>query len=403
MNIWLIEPHDPLIFRDGRPFGPTPGIIATSLPFPFPATIAGGVRSHAGKATDGVFTVEDDRLKKLKELSLRGPLLVEFSDEPGQEQHVRWLVPAPADAVLFENKEKQCERVRLSPLSIPTTALTDLEDGLWPVGPFIARFDKPMKTPPGYWYWEEFLVWLRNDDLSSRIVDPSRLGHSGPQREQRVHVGIDSERRTGRDGALFGTSGLEFAIKHNGQMRRLGLAVSVDDTKGFNLLPGLGHLGGEKRIVSWHQSTQPWPECPKALIASILKHKRCRIILLTPTFFAQGYKPEEKFLAKNCSVHITLRSIAIQRPQIISGWDMANTCCKPTVRLAPAGTVLFLELNKDDKDEDIEEWIKQVWMQNLCENEQNENKQMEYDGFGLSVLGTWSSDNGSIATERKEQ
>ena len=38
MTIWLVEPRDPLIVREGRPFGPDPGAWATSLPFPFPST-----------------------------------------------------------------------------------------------------------------------------------------------------------------------------------------------------------------------------------------------------------------------------------------------------------------------------------------------------------------------------
>ncbi len=31
MEIWLIEPHDPLIVRDGKPFGPNSGARASTL------------------------------------------------------------------------------------------------------------------------------------------------------------------------------------------------------------------------------------------------------------------------------------------------------------------------------------------------------------------------------------
>ncbi|HZQ09120.1 MAG TPA: type III-B CRISPR module-associated Cmr3 family protein, partial [Anaerolineae bacterium] len=55
MSVWLIEPRDPLIFRDGRPFNPTPGARAISLPFPYPSTLAGAVRTRVGQNENGVF------------------------------------------------------------------------------------------------------------------------------------------------------------------------------------------------------------------------------------------------------------------------------------------------------------------------------------------------------------
>jgi CRISPR-associated protein Cmr3 len=48
MTVWIMEPHDPLLVRDGRPFGSNPGARARSLLFPFPSTIAGGMRTRAG-------------------------------------------------------------------------------------------------------------------------------------------------------------------------------------------------------------------------------------------------------------------------------------------------------------------------------------------------------------------
>src|SRR5579859_5849957 len=109
MNIWIIAPHDPLIFRDAKPFGPTPGVRATSLPFPFPSTIAGGARSQAGMNEDGIFRYanKDDKdnkeaLANLKKLQIRGPLLVEL--KKGTELEIEsWFFPAPLDALLFKH------------------------------------------------------------------------------------------------------------------------------------------------------------------------------------------------------------------------------------------------------------------------------------------------------------
>jgi CRISPR-associated protein Cmr3 len=64
-QVWLIDPHDPLIFREGKPFGPTPGAQARSLPFPFPSTTTGGVRTQVG-SENGLFTMtSDEQLARL--------------------------------------------------------------------------------------------------------------------------------------------------------------------------------------------------------------------------------------------------------------------------------------------------------------------------------------------------
>src|SRR5690242_21691288 len=98
MSIWIIEPHDPLIFRDGKPFGPTPGARAKSLAFPFPSTIAGSVRTQAGLDENGIFRfvekdLHKDELAALKGWAVRGPFLVQLNAEGEIEE---WLLPAPA-------------------------------------------------------------------------------------------------------------------------------------------------------------------------------------------------------------------------------------------------------------------------------------------------------------------
>src|SRR5450432_1404442 len=106
MTIWLVEPRDPLIAREGRPFGPDAGAAATSLPFPFPSTLAGGVRSRSAIDENGAFQYErddTDHLNQLKKIRIRGPLLVQLVNDtndlaPGEDA---WLVPMPNDAQLF--------------------------------------------------------------------------------------------------------------------------------------------------------------------------------------------------------------------------------------------------------------------------------------------------------------
>src|SRR5258706_11793871 len=109
MTIWIIEPRDPLIVRDGRPFGPDPGARASSLPFPFPSTTAGGARSRAALDDNGFFKFANsqnqpevqNQLNRLKQLHVRGPLLVQLTADGHDIPLNQWLVPAPRDALLF--------------------------------------------------------------------------------------------------------------------------------------------------------------------------------------------------------------------------------------------------------------------------------------------------------------
>ena len=90
----------------------------------------------------------------------------------------------------------------------------------------------------------------------------------------------------------------------------------------------------------------------------------------------------------------TLQAIKIDRPQVVSGWDMDKNGARATVRLAPAGTVLFLSLNETSR-ENIEAWIAKIWMQCVSDD-----AQYCRDGFGLAALGTWNRDQSDVKEER---
>ncbi len=392
MTLWIIEPHDPLIVRDGRPFSVTPGAQAVSLSFPFPSTTTGGVRTRAGLKED-IFDIA--MTQEVKKIKVRGPLLVELSPN-NDSASIKWLVAAPADALLFEPdpEKKRSVLQQLVPLLCYEGAVTDF-DGKQPhlVGLSVADARKPSKEVPHYWYWEEFEQWLLDPAKLQQQADLLvRLGHNGPSREHRMHVSIELDQRVAKEEALFGTSGLEFTITEKqklGKSRRLALAVAVDENKASGLKEGIAGFGGERRMVSWRKSNDKLPTCPQKVVDAIIHDKACRIILLTPAYFAQGYQPTW-LMKQQHSVTPQLAAITIQRPQIVSGWDLEKRGPKPTRRLAPAGTVIFLNL-KGNEDAAIRDWINNMWMQCVSDDDPNgRSTQSRDDGFGLAVLGTWS-------------
>lgn len=394
MTIWIIEPHDPLIVRDGKPFGPNPGALANSLPFPFPSTTTGGVRTRAGLDDNGVF--DRGKIEIVKQITVRGPLLVEYDISEGALQ---WMAPAPHDALLLPGSPDASgakdaagakpKIKQLEPLNLPIDAMTNLDPALQPVGmpnPDKQDKDKPLQNPPRFWYWEHFETWLLHPDHLTEIT-LSKLGHHGPQRERRIHVSIDYEKLTGKDGALFGTSGLEFSSGKPGKLssaKQLALAVSVDSEVGERMQEDLAGFAGERRIVSWRKSSSdfPTPTCPSELVEEIHKHKACRLILMTPAYFSNGYTPAGSDVTRK-GVTPRLTGIAVKRPEVVSGWDLDIRKPKPSRRLAPAGTVLFLKFDESDDANAIRAWIDDTWMKCVGDSAACN------DGFGLAVLGAW--------------
>ena len=127
MAVWIIEPRDPLIFRSGKPFEALPGARANSLPFPYPSTITGAIRTREGLNDSGVFQTKE--ISRVKAIAVQGPFLVELNDS-GDIEH--WLLPAPGDAVLLKqrNSNEKALLKRLIPIKMLPGAATNLPEDL---------------------------------------------------------------------------------------------------------------------------------------------------------------------------------------------------------------------------------------------------------------------------------
>lgn len=405
-KVWIIEPRDPFIARDGKPFGV--GVSAATLPFPFPSTTTGGVRTRAGLA-GGNFVDSNGHPNKsliasVKEIMASGALLVELN---AQDEIEDWLMPAPADALLLEHSgdPRKARVKRLVPLDVGE-GITNLDQhphlssNLMPVG--LAQFDphKPFDKAPNFWRWCDFRKWLLEPDNLPLALNPRYLGHNGATTQTRTHVGLNPETWTAQEGQLFQTRGLEFTHCENqkfGASRRLAMAVSVGDQPlAQKIGEGLAPLGGERRAVAWRESKKQLPNnCLSAIQAQVAKDRACRVVFLTPAFFAQGSLPTW-LLSERYGVNPELVGIANGRARVISGWDFAmigpkhrGGLPKPTRRLMPAGSVLFLKLNAKT-DADIEAWVEQIWM-NCASDDAPDGASDQYrrDGFGLAAIGVW--------------
>lgn len=423
MRTLIIEPHDSFIARDGRPFDPVPGARSQSLPFPFPSTTTGGVRTRAGLDADGVFDTAKANIERVKTLSVRGPLLVELDRRGGVR---RWLAHAPADALLLETEDRdplKASARRLLTQQPPAGALTEMPGGLLPLylpKDVRGRYDKrkPHGSAPRFWYWESLEAWLRGEGLAEVVL--SELGHAGPPQDERTHVNIRPETQTHEEGQLFQTRGREFtrlALRiEDGTAQldtaaRLALAVATDAD---GIHEGVAPLGGERRLVTWRKfravaqgaedKTGAFDllssECPAMEIADrIVADGACRVLLLTPAHFDAGWRPS--WLIEGCAgvkeveggaqageLTVELKAAAVGRAQVVSGWDFEYPQGpKPTRRLVSAGSVFFVRLRGEEAA--IRSWIKAVWMRCVSDGGQDRG-----DGFGLAALGVWPEGRG---------
>lgn len=396
MPAWFIEPRDPLIVRDGRPFGADPGARSRSLSFPAPSTTTGGFRGRSGLGDGGAF--DRTRIDDVLKIAVRGPLLTALSADGA---FVEWLPPAPADALLINYQASTAEwaAARQSKRIPPDARLVQLLPINKPDGADHSPFDvdrllligsrqivaqKPLSRPPRFWHWATFESWLSNP--AEELCVAAELGITGPANESRSHVGIDPTTQTAEEGRLFQTNGLEFTAPDR---RRLALVVTSEAPLPKFTRGGFAPLGGERRLVAWRPDAPEFPDCPQQIRDQIRKQRACRVLLLTPAHFTNGYRPDW-LLDTRGGIASTLRAALVVRPQVISGWEMrANNGKgepKATRRLAPAGSVYFVKLPDRDaaSDGEIDAWIDATWMQNISDGAQE-----RLDGFGLAALGNW--------------
>lgn len=386
MSVWLIEPLDPLIARDGRPAAV--GQFHT-VSFPYPSMVAGAVRTRMG-SPGGAFSIPKDALQELKEkVRIRGPLLAELDPEGDVHQ---WLAPVPRDAVILNDADEQPTLKRLVPRPLAPGEAMDslLEKGLIPLGfEGPETYGKPPAGVPAFWTWSELESWLETP-RDRPGVDPRSLGIGRLPVETRSHLAIQPGERVGIDGMLFQTAGLRFLQKGAARLepRRFALSLTTEGAhvagRDLALERQIAPLGGERRLARWSPAPKEWPRLPELIRKTIAATRRARLLLLTPALFEGGTLPAWSGASwpLGGTLRATVRAAAVPRHEVVSGWDLATGRAKETRRLAPAGSVYFLELQGSETD--LRDWCENTWLACVSDGEQDRR-----DGFGLAVLGTW--------------
>lgn len=401
-----ITPRDPLIARDGRPFGRDQGFRMKSLDWLTPSVLAGSLRSLLGKQMGGNFNPE--LVAALKDLSIAGP----FPVLAGQ-----LYLPAPRDCI------RDAKRAD-TPYSLRPFGLSDSEGcdlpwlGLIPavLPDSVAEDFKPSSLPQ---FWSRALLtsWLEENGAAlpknGELFGPKSQTWLGtPEKDERQHVVINPETGSAFESELFSTVGLDFNLKTIvGDRSALPLAVRVsspaDSIFGESLsnLAALHPLGGERRLVYWEQSPyaslSPFWECPSGLTDAVSKKPgQLRLQLVSPAHFSGGWKPgwllggehglegRPPLPGNRHGPLLRLVSAITGRWQPISGFSLEKRDfgIKPVRRLVPVGSVYFFEIAESLTPKVIAEFVRSAWLQPISDDSQDQR-----DGFGLAVWGVWNN------------
>lgn len=367
---FVFDPRDPLVLRDGRPAGN--GADMKSVVFPWPSSISGCLRTRLGLVAGGDFT--DALVASLLQVSIRGPLLVDLTTQ-------ELLLRAPADALWNEPEPQSAEDLelrRLQPAPWPAAARQGIGHEQHQNLELLGAFGGPLPRGkaasgiPAFWRWSKLAQWLTAPPTTMQVV--SRRADFGPgplERDQRTHVAIEPERQAALDGALFRTEALVFGRAN----QRFGLSVACDVPQSLataaSKADGVVTLGGEQRLTRLSQGGPKWPGLPDIPVG---RDRVLRLVLLTPAFFDAGSLPGMFALRGG-----RLLAARVDRPEVISGWDVKARGPKPVRRAAPAGSVFWVRL---DADTDAANWISERWFNCISDNEQDRR-----DGFGLCAVG----------------
>lgn len=385
--------RDPVVARDGRPFGAGQGNRMRSVDWPLPSVIAGSLRTALGKAAGREFSIAT--AAELLQVSVAGV----FPTADGQ-----LYLPVPQDCIVHPENGP----VRAIPLEI------DHGGGDWPHSKLLpvildqadASEEFKPKGAPAWWPLNKFADWLLGNPLQ---FDETFL-HS-PAKEDRTHVSLQPDTGAAEDGELFTTTGLALShLERHGtsleqslreRFAEIGLATRVTAegwcAESVNSLNGHHPTGGERRLVHWRSTTNSamW-DCHDSIRTALSSTKGVRMALATPAIFRDGWKPgwlNDDLIGTppGDNVRLQLVGLTIQRWQAISGWSLAKINDqgqldpqgrpgpKPIRRMVPAGGIYFFDVVDGSAANLANRWLYSV----------SDNEQDQRDGFGLATWGIW--------------
>lgn len=393
-----LVPRDPVIARDGRPFGA--GLRMKSLDWPYPSVLAGSLRTLLGNLNGGFHRDDYPQfIQALKQLAVAGP----YPQVDG-----KLYFPAPQDIVV-RKFHGALDAFGIRPWDLAGEATgCDLPAGMPPVMfPESVEEDFKPEPVPRFWSCHAMARWLTNPRGENFLANgtttwPGEFLHI-PKHDKRMHVQMDYRAGAGVESMLFQTVGLDLyrfprahaddRLRNSQDQLALRVTGATDSTVALQNLDVLSPLGGERRLIGWQACAKPegW-ECP-AQVQQVLRGadaaggKFVRMVLTTPAIFSAGWKPGWLNQGPHglvgtvpgTQVQVRLIGACVERWRPISGWSYEAHGPKPVRRLVSAGSVYFFQVQGGQCEE-----LSTQWLGSVCDDPADQR-----DGFGLAIWGVW--------------
>lgn len=366
----FIEPLDVLFLRGNQLFG-DPGSYGESLIPPWPSVAAGAIRSRM-LADDNIdltaFAKGDIQHPTLGKPNAPGPFtLAGFHLAQRTKGAVEILLTPPADLVISKDPNDNIRIQRLNPQPVALPSSYPL-----PLLPVLAQGNERSKPASGYWLTQAGWAAYLNGKLptAQQLVPASELWKI----DSRVGIGMNADTRSVDTGKLFSSQAV--ALKQG-----VGFLAAVQGAQPPE--DGLLRLGGDGRAasVSAVQPTLPEPD-----YAAISKARRCRLILISPGLFPAGWTlpgTDADHRINLGGITAKLVSAAVARAEVISGWDLASRKPKDAQRVAPTGSVYWLD-ELDATPEALRKLAENGLWSDVCEDTTR-----RAEGFNRFTFATW--------------
>jgi len=371
MTTLFIQPLDVLVLRGNKLFADAGSHGEAHMP-PWPSVAAGAIRSRMLVDRDinpadfakGTANLTAELASVLGSVAEPGSFrLAHFGLARKVEEKLEALFPLPADIVVDDSSGARPLRPQTLPAGLSSSYPL-------PLTPILAQA-QAAKPKGGLWLTTAgFAAWQSGQAIRA----DHRLGTDDLwTKESRLGIALDPATRSAADSQIYTTDAIALkpCIGFIARIRGAG-----------NSLPtgGLLRFGGDGHAASVTPGDCPLPEPDFDALA---RAGRFRLLLTSPGIFPKGWQlpgTDDAGRWHFGPASARLACAAVPRLETLSGWDLAQRRPKPAVRVAPTGSVYWLDDFRGSADD-----LRQIFSTGLPLPDATRRA----EGFNAIQLATW--------------
>lgn len=348
MDVLHVRPVDSFFFKGhGQAMAGSDTMMSGIFP-PRPSTVYGALRSAwiNQKCGFDVFqkAENNDVLEWMGTPEQAGAFsMLAFFLHNGHEP----LLPISLDRQVVEEEQRLVAR----PLILKPGSVRTSQSSRWLLSVQINKQEKSKSAENKYLSLTDWKKSMLSGETSAPLLTLENILQS----YKKLGIYVDPEHHTVKKNYLYRLDLLLMCPDYH-------LAVFADKCPDFSDVRFL-RLGGENRPWTLQHAEESLPLWDRADIDNIrdqlLDTGIGRIVLLSPAIWSQGSRPEsfdqsDETLTLPNGLKVKTKAWAVGRPQLYGGWDIAKKRPKPRKNMVPAGSVIYVKIEKDQIDQFLE-------------------------------------------------